>query len=130
PAVEADFAELRKVAEGDISVASRTLDDKRWIVAFLMDNGPVRYYLYDRGTRKAKFLFTDRKDLEGLPLQKMGPFILKSRDGFPLVSYLTLPPGADADGKGRPAKPLPLVLYVHGGPWGRDSWGFNAVHQF
>lgn len=130
PAVEADFAELRKVADGDISVASRTLDDKQWIVGFLMDNGPVRYYLYDRPTKKAKFLFTNRKDLEGQPLQKMHPRIIKARDGLELVSYLTLPPDTDKAGKGVPDKPLPMVLYVHGGPWARDSWGFNAPHQF
>src|SRR5207249_2804481 len=44
-AVEADFKKLGKVADGDITVASRTLDDKTWIVAFLMDNGPTRFYL-------------------------------------------------------------------------------------
>jgi dipeptidyl aminopeptidase/acylaminoacyl peptidase len=24
---------------------------------------------------------------------------------------------------------VPLVLDVHGGPWGRDRWGFNPYHQ-
>ena len=28
-----------------------------------------------------------------------------------------------------PATPLPMVLYVHGGPWGRDAWGYNSTHQ-
>jgi dipeptidyl aminopeptidase/acylaminoacyl peptidase len=129
PAVEADFKKLAKVAAGDISVASRTLDDKTWVVAFLEDNGPVRYYLYDRGTGNAKFLFTDRKEIEGQPLQKMHPLVLKSRDGMNLVSYLTLPPGSDPKGTGRPARPAPMVLFVHGGPWGRDNWGFNPYHQ-
>jgi dipeptidyl aminopeptidase/acylaminoacyl peptidase len=130
PAVKADFEELRKLADGDISVASRTLDDKTWVVAFLMDNGPVRYYRYDRGAKKAQFLFTNRKALEGLPLQKMHPRVLKSRGGLDLVSYLTLPPSSDPDGKGKPAKPVPMVLDVHGGPWGRDTWGFDPEHQF
>jgi dipeptidyl aminopeptidase/acylaminoacyl peptidase len=130
PAVEADFAQLKKVADGEITVTSRTLDDRQWIVAFMLDNGPVRYYHYDRDGKKARFLFTNRKSLEGQPLQKMHPRIIKSRDGLDLVSYLTLPPGSDAEGKGRPAQPVPMVLFVHGGPWGRDSWGFNSVHQF
>src|SRR5205085_2247422 len=72
--VEPDFKYLKTVADGDFSVASRSLDDKQWIVAYMMDNGPVKYYLYDRmakGGQKARFLFTNRKDLEGLPLQKM-----------------------------------------------------------
>jgi len=130
PAVKADFEELKKVADGDISVSSRTLDDKTWVVAFVMDNGPVRYYVYDRPSKKARFLFTNRKDLEGLALQKMFPRVIKSRDGFDLVSYLTLPPGVDPDTTGRPGKPVPMVLFVHGGPWGRDSWGLNTTHQF
>lgn len=127
-AVEDDYKKLAKVADGDITVASRTLDDKTWVVAFLMDNSPVRYYLYDRTAGKARFLFTDRKELEGQPLVKMHPAIVKTRDNLDLVCYLTLPPGSD-DGKGRPAQPVPMVLDVHGGPWGRDRWGLNPYHQ-
>jgi dipeptidyl aminopeptidase/acylaminoacyl peptidase len=130
PAVEADFAELRKLGEGDVRISSRTLDDQQWTVALTVDNGPARYYYYDRSTKRAAFLFTNRKALEGLPLQKMHPEILKSRDGLALVCYLTLPPGADPEGKGRPAAPVPMVLDVHGGPWGRDTWGFDPEHQF
>ncbi|MDX1962567.1 MAG: S9 family peptidase [Pirellulales bacterium] len=128
-AVEADFAVLRKVANGEITVSSRTLDDKVWIVAFLMDNGPVRYYVYDRATQTARFLFTNRKALEGLPLQPMQSHVIKSRDGLSLVSYLTLPPGSDADQDGIPDKPVPMILNVHGGPWARDGWGFDPEHQ-
>jgi dipeptidyl aminopeptidase/acylaminoacyl peptidase len=129
PAAEAEYQKLAKVADGDITVASRTLDDQTWVIAFLLDNGPVRYYLYDRGTGKTRFLFTDRKELEGQPLVKMHPQIVKTRDDLSLVCYLTLPPGSDAAGKGRPAQPVPLVLDVHGGPWGRDRWGLDPYHQ-
>jgi dipeptidyl aminopeptidase/acylaminoacyl peptidase len=130
PAVKADFDVLAKVADGELTLAARTLDDKTWIVAFVMDNGPVRYYAYDRPAKQARFLFTNRKSLEGLPLQKMHNPVVQSRDGFELVSYLTLPPGSDPSGSGKPASPQPLVLLVHGGPWGRDGWGFNPYHQF
>jgi dipeptidyl aminopeptidase/acylaminoacyl peptidase len=37
--------------------------------------------------------------------------------------YLTLPAGKEA-------KNLPMVLLVHGGPWVRDSWGFDPEAQF
>lgn len=56
--------------------------------------------------------------------------VIKSRDGLELVSYLSLPTDADADGDGKPAQPLPMVLLVHGGPWVRDSFGFNGTHQW
>jgi dipeptidyl aminopeptidase/acylaminoacyl peptidase len=130
PEVKADYEVLRKVADGDVIFSSRTLDDKRWIVAFLMDDGAMRYYRYDRATKKASFLFTNRKDLDGVPLAKMHPRVIKSRDGLNLVSYLTLPLGTDADNNGVPDKPVPMVLFVHGGPWARDDWGLNPYHQF
>jgi len=129
PAIADDIKYLSGVAPGEIQVPSRTLDDKTWIVAYLMDDGPVRYYLYDRTKKEAKFLFTNRKSLEGLPLVKMHPVVIKSRDGMNLVSYLSLPKDSDPDNTGRPNKPLPLVLLVHGGPWARDSWGFDTEHQ-
>ena len=55
--------------------------------------------------------------------------IIEARDGLKLVSYLTLPVGADSDGNGRPDRPLPMVLLVHGGPWSRDTWGYDGQHQ-
>ncbi len=134
-AIEADFTYLSTVADGDITITSRTLDDKRWIVAYLLDNGPVRYYRYDREpgkntAGKSTFPFTNRKSLDGLTLAKMAPVVAKSRDGLPLVCYLTLPVGAVKTDGAAPAQPLPMVLYVHGGPWARDAWGYNPTHQW
>ncbi|MEX2119511.1 MAG: alpha/beta fold hydrolase [Pirellulales bacterium] len=129
PAVAADLEFLKSQADGEVEVTSRTLDDKLWTVAYLLDDGPVKYYLYDRRAKKATFLFNNRDDLEGLPLVKMHPVVIRSRDGLDLVSYLTLPPGTDSDGDARPDAPLPLVLNVHGGPWARDAWGYDPEHQ-
>lgn len=130
PAVAADFDYLRSVADGEIQITGRTLDDRRWTVAYLMDNGPVRFYLYDRQPqRQARFLFTSNPALEKLPLARMHPVVIPARDGLQLVSYLTLPPWTDPDGDGRPSAPLPMVLNVHGGPWARDEWGYDPEHQ-
>jgi dipeptidyl aminopeptidase/acylaminoacyl peptidase len=128
--VKADLAYLETVANGDVNVTSRTLNDQEWIVAYVMDDGPVRYYHYDRPTRTATFLFTNRKELEGLPLTRMHPVVIKSRDGFNLVNYLSLPVWADRDGNGRPDEPLPMILMVHGGPWARDGWGYDPYAQW
>lgn len=127
--IEADFARLRAIAEGEVQVTGRTLDDRHWVVAFILDDGPVRYYLFDRRTGDSRFLFTNRADLEGVRLAKMHPLVIKARDGLSLVSYLTLPPESDTDGDARPERPLPMVLLVHGGPWARDSWGYDPLHQ-
>jgi len=129
-AVEEDFKTLKQVAHGEISVVSRTKDDQQWVVAFLLDNGPVRYYHYDRPTKKSTFLFTNRSALSAWNLPKMQPITITSRDGLNLVCYLTLPAGVKETGNGRPFEPVPLVLDVHGGPWGRDRWGLDPLHQF
>ena len=130
PGVAEDFAALAKVAPGEFSILSRTLDDRTWTVAYVTDAGPVTYYLYDRGARKATYLFSNRPALEGLPLMPMHPREIRARDGLTLVSYLTLPVGSDPDGDGRPASAVPMVLFVHGGPWARDEWGYHSYHQW
>ena len=127
--IKGDFAYLRKIADGDIEIISRTHDDKNWVVAYLLDDGPVQYYNYDRTSKKAEFLFTNRAALEGLPLAKMRPVSIESRDGYELVSYLTVPKGTKMK-NGSPAKALPMVLFVHGGPWARDNWGYHPYHQW
>lgn len=128
--LERDWQQLRRLDDGDFAVTSRSHDDSRWIVAYTDDQAPVRYYLYEPATREAKFLCSDRPALEGLPLAEMRPVVIEARDGKKLVSYYTLPVGADSDGDGAPEQPLPMMLLVHGGPWGRDSWGYNPMHQW
>ena len=127
--IRADLDYLATVEDGELIVTSRTTDDTLWTVAFLLDDGPLKYYLYDREKKSTRFLFSSRDDLEQYHLVKMHSPIIKSRDGLNLVSYLSLPAGSDSEGDGRPDKPLPLVLDVHGGPWARDGWGFDSTHQ-
>ena len=127
--VGADVAFLEKQLKGDIAVTSQTLDNSKWTVAVDPVTAPSSVWLFDRGTRALTKLYTGRPALEGMPLVAMHPVEIKSRDGKILPSYLTLPPGSDADGDGRPNAPVPLVLLVHGGPWGRDSYGYDGLHQ-
>ena len=128
--IQPDFDYLKSVADGDMNVTSRSLDDNFWTIAYVKDDGPVSYYVYNRPEKKAEFLFTNRKDLVNVHLSKMYPVEIKSRDGLSLVSYLSLPYWADKDNNGRPDSPLPMVLFVHGGPWARDSWGYHPYHQW
>ena len=130
PKVEKDFAYLRTLDTGDLSVTSRSLDDTKWTVSFSHDDGPSVSYLYDRTGGKATRLFTSNSRLEGLELAAMQPVEIKSRDGLLLPSYLSLPTWSDSDRDGRPETALPTVLLVHGGPWARDSWGYDPYHQW
>lgn len=127
--IRPDLEYLQQLSSGDLTVPSRSLDDDIWIAGFISDSSPTRYYLYDRSANAAELLFSANKVQERLTLSKMHCTTLKSRDGLDLVSYYTLPSWADEDGDGIPNEPLPLVLCVHGGPWERDSWGFDETHQ-
>lgn len=113
----------------EVRITSRSQDDSRWVVALSRPDGPIRYYTYDTGTKQAQYLFVNNSRLEGLALATLHTPVIRSRDGLDLVSYLTLPAGSDADGDGKPEKPLPMVLLVHGGPWARDGFGYNPLHQ-
>jgi dipeptidyl aminopeptidase/acylaminoacyl peptidase len=126
-----DLAFLKGRLKGEASVVAQSADNGRWIV---VEDGPVTpasAHVFDRvGERRLTKLFDLRPALSGAPLQPMIPVEIAARDGLTLVSYLTLPPGADADGNGRPETPVPMVLLVHGGPWSRDSYGLNGAHQW
>jgi dipeptidyl aminopeptidase/acylaminoacyl peptidase len=130
PAIQADLDYLHTVASGEVEIVSRTHDDHFWIVVYLVDDGPVRYYLYDRQSRAARFLFTNRSAMEGQPLVKMHAAVIKARDGLELVVYYSLPAGSDSNGDGLPDQPVPMVFTPHGGPWSRDVWGYNPWHQW
>lgn len=133
PETQADLAFLDRQLAGDFIVSSRSADDARWIV---VEEGPTtagRSYLYDRADRSGRrmtSLFRHRPGLDAAPLQPMTPVEIPTRDGLTLVSYLTLPAGSDANADARPDQPLPLVIVPHDGPWSRDSYGFNAAHQW
>ena len=130
PAFEADFKHLQAHLNGDVIITSRDAADDKWTVAAAPSDAPSALWLFDRKTKALTRLYTTRPELEGKLLAPMLPVEIKSRDGLPLVSYLTLPVGTDPKGDGRPTQPLPLVLFVHGGPWARDVWGFSSVHQW
>jgi dipeptidyl aminopeptidase/acylaminoacyl peptidase len=127
--IQPDLDGLAKLAEGgDFSMLSTTLDDKTWIVATSSPQHPGRIYMWNRAKHAGTFLFTTRPALDGQPLVDMSAVEIKSRDGLALVSYLTLPRGKTfADG--RASAPAPMILFVHGGPWARDSYGYNTIHQ-
>ena len=129
-AVKADLDFLKSKLQGEIGVLSRTEADDRWVVGVDPVTSPAAAYLYDRKSKALTRLYVSRPELEGVPLAAMHPVEIRTRDGLNMVSYLTLPPGSDADGDGRPEKPVPMVLDVHGGPWGRDSYGFNPSAQW
>lgn len=126
----ADLQALSEALTGSLSIVATTDDMSTWVVHEDATERSGAYYVYDRETRSVKSMLVQRPGLADYTLAPMQALPLESRDGLTLVSYLTLPIGSDADGDGRPEEALPMVLWVHGGPWARDSYGYNSVHQW
>ena len=129
-AVKADVDALNAQVKGQWLVVSRDDADTKWVVVVDDVTRPISYQLYDRASRKLSMLFVTRPELEGKPLAPMYGREIKTRDGLTLVAFLTLPVGASSTNDGRPDKPLPMVLNVHGGPWAQDTFGYNAEAQW
>lgn len=123
PSLKSDLGTLEKALAGDFEISSMDAADSRWIVAETRDTGPLRYWVYARKTKKVEPLFSSQPKLEGLSLAPMKPVTIVARDGLNLPAYLTLPPQ-------KTSAASPLVLLVHGGPWGRDAWGYHSSAQW
>ena len=121
--LQPDFDALKKVRDADISDVGRDLADDKWVVAFEGDDAPIYYYLYDRASKKATLLFSNRPALENFKLAKVKPIQYTARDGMNIYGYLTTPAGVDP-------KNLSMVIFPHGGPWGRDLWGYDPYAQW
>src|SRR5262245_12585402 len=119
-----DFAYLSKLSEGDLRSIHLWDDRRHAVVYFERDSAPGRYAYYNRAEKKPRALFSMRPELENAPLVPMEPVVLRTRDGLPLVCYLSRPRDWQR------SKPLPMVLFVHGGPWFRDTWALNPTHQW
>jgi dipeptidyl aminopeptidase/acylaminoacyl peptidase len=121
--IEEDIKKIKEIHKGDFFLLNRDSADKNWLIGFTCDDEPIPYYAYNRETHETTFLFTAQPKLEKYKLAQMKPISLTSRDGLTLHGYLTLPLGMEA-------KNLPMVLNVHGGPWDRDTWGYNPEAQW
>lgn len=122
PTIKDDFAILNAKLKGVYQITSRDKDDRLWAVSVLSDVNPGSFYFYDRANKQLQFLFASRPELEKYHLAKMQPVIIPTQDNMQLVAYLTLPAGKTSN--------LPMVLDVHGGPWARDDWGYDAESQW
>lgn len=126
----ADIKALTTALPGSLQILATTQDMSKWIVHEDATNKSGAYYIYDRESKSVQPLLEQYPALADYSLAPMQALELESRDGLTLVSYLTLPLGSDADGDGIPEKALPMMLWVHGGPWARDEYGYNAAHQW
>jgi dipeptidyl aminopeptidase/acylaminoacyl peptidase len=121
---EADYKLLQKKLPGkEIAFGSGTKDERFFLIGAGSDTEPGERYLFDRQTKKLTLQYRIREKLNRDYLAPMTAVRYKSSDGLEIPAYLTVP-------KGVVAKDLPAIVLPHGGPWGRDSWGYNGLAQF
>jgi dipeptidyl aminopeptidase/acylaminoacyl peptidase len=123
PAFAKVWEQADAIHPGDIAGISGDDTKTKWVVAFNDDREPGVTYFLDSDSGKTEYLFRPRPRLDPEQLATMTPVRIPSRDGLSLRSYLTLPKDVEAEN-------LPMVLLVHGGPWARDSWGYQPEVQF
>ncbi|MCH7760792.1 S9 family peptidase [candidate division TA06 bacterium] len=121
--IQDDFNAIANLHPGDFFICNRDDSDETWLVGFTTDNGPVPYFAFDRKKQKGTFLFDHKPDLNNYTLASIEPISFPSRDGLTIHGYVTYP-------NGKEKKNLPLVLNVHGGPWVRDTWGYDPEAQW
>ncbi len=121
---EADYKLLQKQLPGkDISFDSSTKDEKLWLISAGADTEPGEKHLFDRTTKKLVLQYRIKEKIAREHLVEMKPVRYKSSDELEILAFLSLPKGVEA-------KNLPLIVFPHGGPWYRDSWGYNPYTQF
>ena len=107
----------------EVEVVANDKAEDKFIVMASNDRSPGSRNLFDAKTGTLTKLVEVAPWLKESELAPMKPVAYKSRDGLTIHAYLTLP-------LGREAKNLPVVINPHGGPWYRDTWGFNPEVQF
>ncbi len=123
-AFEKEYRWLQAKLPGkEIDFRARSKDENIWIVTASSDVEPGEVYLWNRPAKTLVLQYRIREELPRAALSERKPYHFKSSDGLEIPAYLTLP-------KGLPAKNLPLIVFPHGGPWGRDSYGYDTFAQF
>ncbi len=113
----------KRLGDREIAFGSSTKDESKFIVSTFSDVDPGTVWIFDRKSKNLTTLYTVREKLDRKALSPMTPVRYKSSDGLEIPAYLTIP-------KGTSGKNLPVIVVPHGGPWGRDSWGYSSMAQF
>jgi hypothetical protein len=97
-----------------------------WVlVQAFSDQQPDMFLLFNTSSKKLTRIGAERPDIQANQMSTMDMVRYKARDGLEIPAYLTLPALAAEK------KNLPLIVYVHGGPWVRGAtWRWQPDVQF
>jgi dienelactone hydrolase len=106
----------------DVSISSYSKGFNEMVVLVESDRNTGEFYLFNPKKKAVNHILTKTTWLDPELMAEQKPISLKNRDGITLHGYLTQPV--------QPAKEYPLVVLVHGGPFGiRDDWHFDSEAQ-
>lgn len=121
------FKKLQAHLNGyEIAISSSNDDETIYIVRTYSDKSLGAYYIYDAEKDEIEKIVEVSPWIDENEMANQLAVSYTSRDGLKIHGYLTLPKGYTIEN----AKNLPVVINPHGGPWARDSWGFNPEIQF
>jgi dipeptidyl aminopeptidase/acylaminoacyl peptidase len=103
-------------------VVSASRDSKRLLISSSNDVHPPRYFLFDVAAGRLVEIGQDNAALRKHTLANMRPVNITATDGTLVPGYLTIPVGSNG-------KNLPGIVLPHGGPYARDSWGYDELVQ-
>ena len=107
----------------EIAFGAHSRDESIWILTAYSDTDPGATYIWNRKTNTLALQYLIREELPRESLSERRPYQFSSSDGLLIHGYLTLPKGLSASG-------LPLIVWPHGGPWARDTYGYDTFAQF
>lgn len=114
---------VKELPDYSVSFTRHDKEENIFLVFAYSDKQPGKYYYFDKKANKLNFLFETRPWIDEDNMASTKAITYTTRDSLKINAYLTLP-------KGYKAKDLPVVVNPHGGPWYRDSWGYNPEVQF
>jgi len=124
---KATFEKIQKQLAGyEIGITGVNKDENVLILRTYSDKSLGAYYIYNSEDDKMEKIVNVSPWIDENEMSNQLPIAYQSRDGLKINGYLTLPKGYNMEN----AKNLPVVINPHGGPWARDSWGFNPEIQF
>jgi dipeptidyl aminopeptidase/acylaminoacyl peptidase len=106
----------------EIFLVNHDRDEDKFLVRTFSDKSKGGYFLYNTLDSSLEHLVDISPWIDERDMADMKPIEYRARDGMIIHGYLTLPKGVDPVG-------LPVVINPHGGPWARNTWGYNPEVQ-
>ena len=122
---EPEFARVQQAVDGALRNTFNIVNfargnEKRALVFATSDVDSGTYYLYDGDRKSIEPVAKTREWLDPSLMAERRFITYKARDGMEIPAWVTIPKGG--------GKNLPLVVNIHGGPWGR-SYSWTSVWQ-